>query len=114
MDDASPSPADIEEAADLERHAPSADMPLDPGIRRAVLILRRAGIETFESCEGGPGHAFKEPTIRFYGNAWAGYRAFAAAMEHGLPVAELHRVWTERDGALEGPQWQIVFSRTPG
>jgi hypothetical protein len=30
---------------------------LDPGIVRAVRVLVEAGIETFESCEGGPGHA---------------------------------------------------------
>ncbi len=30
--------------------------PLDPGIADYVIALREAGIETFESCEGGPGH----------------------------------------------------------
>ena len=38
---------------------------LDPGIERAVNLLREARVETFESCEGGAGHAFPEPTIRF-------------------------------------------------
>jgi hypothetical protein len=40
---------------------------LDAGIRKAVECLQAEGIETFESCEGGPGHSFPEPTIRFYG-----------------------------------------------
>ena len=37
------------------------------GIRRAVEILQRFGIETFESCEGGIGHSYTEPTVKFYG-----------------------------------------------
>ena len=46
---------------------------LDPGIRKAVERLQAEGIETFESCEGGSGHAFPEPTIRFYGTPEAGW-----------------------------------------
>lgn len=34
------------------------DPPLDPGIRQAVEILSGAGVETFESCEGGGRHAY--------------------------------------------------------
>jgi hypothetical protein len=40
---------------------------IDPGIRREVKILWENGIETFESCEGGRGHSFPEPTVRFHG-----------------------------------------------
>jgi len=38
---------------------PSRPIPgkLDTGIRKAVEILRKHGIETFESCEGGLGHS---------------------------------------------------------
>lgn len=42
---------------------------LDPGIKRWVEILNGQGVMTFESCEGGEGHSFPEPTIRFHGNA---------------------------------------------
>jgi hypothetical protein len=35
-------------------------------IAEAVNILNDAGIETFESRQGGDGHRFPEPTIRFY------------------------------------------------
>lgn len=97
---------------DLETSAPVVDLPIDPGIRRAVLVLRQAGIETFESCQGGEGHAFPEPTIKFSGGAWAGYKAFAVAMENGLPVARIQMVWNEVDKQLQGPWWEIVFSRT--
>jgi hypothetical protein len=93
----------------LEAFAPETDMPLDPGIRHAVLVLRQAGIETFESCEGGEGHSSPEPMVRFHGSAWAGYRAFAAAMENGLPVARLQRVWHAAEQQLTGPTWEIVF-----
>lgn len=94
---------------DLEEFAPEADLPLDPGIRHAVLVLRAGGIETFESCEGGPGHAFPDPTIKFDGSSWAGYRAFAVAMEHGLPVLRLQHVYHCSDGQLAGPWWELVF-----
>jgi hypothetical protein len=40
---------------------------LDPEIAAYVDVLDAAAIETFESCEGGEGHAFFEPTVRFYG-----------------------------------------------
>jgi hypothetical protein len=62
------------------------DPPLDPGIAHAVHVLREAAIETFESCEGGPGHAYPEPTVRFHGNTAEGFRALAAAFQADLPV----------------------------
>ncbi len=62
---------------DIETFEPKVDLPLDAGIRHAVLVLRSGGVETFESCEGGPGHSSPHLMIRFYGSAWAGYRAFA-------------------------------------
>src|ERR1700681_2359157 len=66
---------------------------LDPGIREYVARLRSNGIETFESCQGGPGHAFTEPTIRFYGTPEAGWRAVAVCLAYGLPIMALRRVW---------------------
>ncbi|WP_265516416.1 hypothetical protein [Nitratireductor luteus] len=67
---------------------PAEDRQLDAKIAPYVEVLRSAGIETFESCEGGDGHAYPEPTIRFYGDRSEGYRALAVAMQNGLPVAE--------------------------
>jgi hypothetical protein len=60
------------------------DPPLDPGIRAAVETLCAAGVETFESCEGGHGHAYPEPTVRFHGQSAEGFRALSAAMQAGL------------------------------
>lgn len=88
----------------------SAD--LDPGIRKYVLILRSRGIETFESCQGGSGHSFPEPTIRFHGNAFEGYRAFTEAMNHGLPVFKLRCAYDVNEMRLEGPWWEMTFRTT--
>lgn len=93
----------------LEDFAPVVDMDLDAGIRRAVLILRSNGVETFESCEGGDGHAMPDPTVRFWGGTWAGYKAFAIAMEHGLPVLHLRYCFTAVNGHLETPCWELTF-----
>lgn len=97
-----------------ERHYATAEHPsqrLDPGIAGAVHILADAGIETIESCEGGPDHAYPEPTVRFVGGRGAGYAALAVALQHGLPAKELRRVWSILDGELTGPEWELVFSR---
>jgi hypothetical protein len=83
---------------------------LDPGIREAVLRLREAGVETFESCEGGAGHTFAEPTVRFHGEPSEGFRAFAAVFaKYGLRVKDLRRVWRIEDGELNGPCWELTF-----
>jgi hypothetical protein len=83
--------------------------PLDPGIAQAVLALRQAGVETFESCEGGAGHAYPEPTVRFHGGTHEGFRALAAAMQAGLNVAALRRTWPINDGEPTGPWWEMTF-----
>ena len=86
------------------------DLPLDAGIRSYVLALRAGGIETFESCEGGPGHAFTEPTVRFHGDRAEGFRAFAVAMEWGLPVYKLRLAYAVDEGLLKGPWWEMTFT----
>jgi hypothetical protein len=88
------------------------DPPLDRGIAPIVEALRAAGIETFESCEGGSGHAYPEPTVRFHGNQAEGFRALAVAMEVGLPVKELRRVWPVNDDEPTGPWWELTFRAT--
>lgn len=89
------------------------DPPLDAGIVGAVLALRTHGVDTFESCEGGAEHSYPEPTVRFHGDAPEGFRALAAAMTEGLPVAELRRVWPIQDEEPTGPWWEITFARVP-
>lgn len=82
---------------------------LDPGIRDIVISLRRGGIETYESCHGGPGHAYPEPTVAFHGGAHEGYRAVAWALAHGWKVMALRRAWRVEDGELVGPAWEMTF-----
>lgn len=86
---------------------------IDPGIRRAVEVLYAAGVETFESCEGGPGHPFPEPTVRFHGGQAEGFRALAVALQHGLRVSELRRYYFIQDGEPVGPHWELTFIPDP-
>jgi hypothetical protein len=65
---------------------------IDPGIRQAVRRLQEAAIETFESCEGGQGHAYPQPTVAFLGGPDAGWHALSARLAHRLPVRSLRRV----------------------
>lgn len=85
------------------------DSPLDEGITREVLTLRRYGIETFESCQGGEGHASLEPMVRFHGGQGEGFRALGIAMMNGLRVSELRRYWTILEGEPRGPWWEMTF-----
>jgi len=80
---------------------------LDPGIRRPVHLLIRAGIVTFESCEGGRGHHFPRPTIRFFGGKEEGFRAYAVLEYGGLSVDTIRRYWSVIDGELTGPAWEV-------
>jgi hypothetical protein len=85
------------------------DPPLDLEIAAAVVALQGAGIETFESCQGGSGHAYAEPTVRFHGPQSEGFRALAAALDAELAVADLRRVWPILDGEPTGPWWELTF-----
>lgn len=87
---------------------PSID-GLDPDIAPYVMMLRDEGVETFESCDGGPGHAYAEPTVRFHGNRAEGFRALAVAQTRGTPVSELRRVWPLIDDEPTGPYWELTF-----
>ena len=96
--------------ADLKREAWLAT--LDRGIAPYVEVLDAAGVETFESCEGGEGHAVPEPMVRFHGNRAEGFRALAVALGAGLPVVDLRRFWQVVDGEPCGPYWELSFRAT--
>lgn len=85
------------------------EMPIDPGIKNEVEILRKFGIETYESCEGGKGHPYPEPTIRFHGDRSEGFKALAVALQHALKVSSIRRIWEIIDDEPTGPEWEIVF-----
>lgn len=79
------------------------DPPPDEDIRPCVEVLRHHGVETFGSCQSGPGHSSSEPVIRLEGNDYEGYRAPSMALAHGLPVAHLQQAWNVDKRILEGP-----------
>ena len=93
----------------MRRRALVVPAGLDAGIAEAVAVLMEYGVETFESCEGGEGHSYPEPTVRFHGQPEEGFRAFAAARERGLSVRALRRVWVITDGEPTGPYWEMTF-----
>jgi hypothetical protein len=83
---------------------------LDPGVAPFVEVLWKAGIDTYESCEGGDGHSYAEPAIRFHGDRTEGFWALHVAVEHGLPVRAIRRFWSiDRAGEPAGPGWEIAF-----
>ncbi len=88
-------------------------LKVDSGIRREVQILSENGIETIESCQGGKGHAFPEPTIVFSGTRDEGFKALAIALAHDLKVYALRRTWRILEGEPVGPEWQMTFSPPP-
>lgn len=93
--------------------AATFEYPLDDGIAHAVMVLRDAGVETFESCEGGDGHCYPEPTVRFHGGRGEGWRALGVAQQRGLPVSALRRSWPVDDGEPTGPWWEMTFIPSP-
>jgi len=94
-----------------ERKAMSFDPPLDAGIVNAVEALVAGGIETFESCEGGPGHAYPEPTVRFHGDYCEGWKALTVAIRAGLRVAAIRRTWPINNSEPTGPYWEMTFAQ---
>jgi hypothetical protein len=92
--------------------APPVPGQIDPGIRQAVQRLQEHDIETCESCEGGSGHSYPEPTVVFYGTPEAGWRAVSVCLAYGLPVLHLRRVWDILEThEPTGPHWEITFRK---
>jgi hypothetical protein len=96
----------------LSEPPPARRVPgqIDPGIRKAVELLQKHNIETFESCEGGLGHSYPEPTVAFYGTPEAGWRAVSVCLAYRLPVLSLKRVWDILEtNEPTGPHWNLTF-----
>ena len=85
------------------------DIPLDPGIERAVLFLRNNGIETFESCEGGEGHAYIEPTVRFHGQYDSLLKAAGLLIHYDFPLKSVRRYYSVLWNELVGPYNEVTF-----
>lgn len=82
---------------------------LDKGIAHYVRILAESGIETCQSCEGGKGHSYPEPTVAFQGGQAEAWKAYSICIIFGLPVSTLRQIWQILDGVPTGPIWELVF-----
>jgi hypothetical protein len=83
---------------------------LDPGHSARSRVLTERGVETFESCEVGPGHSYPEPMVRFYGGPYTGWQAVSACLAFGLPIASLRREWDVQDrNEPTGLYWAVTF-----
>jgi len=89
---------------------------IDEGIRPAVKLLNENGFETFESCEGGRGHCFSEPTVRFYGTEQDLIAAYELLESSGLNVHNARRVFRKQpvydasETIAIGSNWQAPFN----
>ena len=83
---------------------------LDPLIEPYVRILRRNGIETVQSCQGGEGHSFPRPTIRFTGSMGALWRALSILLNVDAGVSRVQIVWRVGPDQLpSGPVLEVVL-----
>jgi hypothetical protein len=87
---------------------------IDPDIANEVRVLMENGVETYESCQGGQGHPYPEPTVRFLGGQSEGPRALGIALQNGLSVTTLRRIWAITDGEMVGPYWEMTFHHPEG
>lgn len=76
---------------------------LDSGIRPAVELLQKHGFKTFESCQGGKGHSYFEPTIRFHGDELDLFKAYELCEQHGMNVDCVRRVYSKE-------RWDRLFN----
>jgi hypothetical protein len=86
---------------------------LDRGIRFAVRVLHAAGFETCQSCQGGKGHSYDEPTVEMVstGGDAQGFGALAALQAYGLPVAAISIQWPVQHGLPYERNWRITFRK---
>lgn len=86
---------------------------LDPKISLLVKRLWDAGVHTYESCQGGTGHASREPFIKLYGVPADQWRALAVCQDYGFDVRTISRTWDIDNGEPSGPYTLIVFRSLP-
>jgi hypothetical protein len=87
---------------------------LDVGIRFAVRVLHARGFETCQSCQGGQGHSYPEPTVEMVagGDDALGFGALDALRSYGLPVADVAIVWRVSGSHPFEKLWRITFYKT--
>lgn len=92
----------------------AAYQTLDRGIRFAVRVLHAHGIETGQSCEGGKGHSYFEPTVEFRADAGdaLGFEALSYLQMYELPVSAVSIHWHVYRGLPFEKLWRITFWKT--
>lgn len=90
------------------------DKCIDKEVAPIVDVLREGGVETIQSCSGKPGHPFPECTVVFCGEQSDGLRALSVALQRGLSVFQLKRVWTVLNKEITGPLWELTFKQKEG
>lgn len=97
--------------------SPGMIAEIDELILPAVLLLNKYGFETFESCQGGPGHCYLDPTVRFEGTEFDMFRAYELCQIHGMNVITAKRVYSKEDvlsevenGESIGEAWSGPFN----
>jgi hypothetical protein len=104
----SPNEWDADDLAEIAREI-DHKFPPDLGIVRAVKILPDVGIGTVQSCEGGEGHSYPEPTVEFVGGRSENWKAAHALLQFGLPIRRMGQIWKWNEGVPEGPIWAVTF-----
>lgn len=88
---------------------------IDPGIRFPIRVLHAHGFDTCQSCQGGKGHAYLEPTIDMAAGGAGdveGIAALGPLASYGLPVSTVGIIWNVDQGLPYEKLWRITFSRT--
>lgn len=90
---------------------------LDKLIEPVVILLNKYGFKTFESCQGGKGHCFDSPTVRFEGSEFDLIRAYELCDLHNINVHEAKRTYRKTDvyqdvtsGSSIGEIWEPPFN----
>ena len=88
---------------------------LDEGIIDALTILYEHGFDTFESCQGGKGHCYELPTIRFEGTEFDLIRAWEILELYKYELLEAKRVYRKTplyDNSMQekGLSWDKPFN----
>lgn len=87
---------------------------LDKGIRFAVRVLHAKGFETCQSCQGGKGHCYNNPTIDLISSgddSW-GFAAISALQDYGIIVTDISLHWSVRNGFPYDRIWRIELANT--
>jgi hypothetical protein len=84
---------------------------IDPQIVAALHALADHEIDTFSSCQGGPGHPGYGgmPVILFHGDDHAGSWAVWLLETQGFKVQTLSRHWDLNHGLPRAPFWQVTL-----